>query len=111
MIYDVKKIKIRALAAQQARIVPEAIEQPVGLEEPPARRPTRRETTTHRWSETRRLDCPGIILLQIMKQHVGHEVHARPVLFPVIANGGKVRHSHQSTFSPVLTTVGSVRPC
>jgi hypothetical protein len=94
VIYNVKEIELRATAAKEARVIQEAVEQAVGFEPCTILKTALRKTTMHQRGETRRVNYSGMFLLQVLEQHVRDQIHARPILFPVITNDCEARQTH-----------------
>src|SRR5205085_4171702 len=77
VVYDMEEIKLRATAAQEARVIPEAIEQPICFEQFTATCPRQRKAATQQRSYRRHRDRFPVLALQIIEQHVRNQLHAR----------------------------------
>src|SRR5437764_387147 len=93
VVTQMKQVELLDSPLEVARVVPEAVEQPVGVQTP-ALFPEEGQAaeTTPEWrAEPRDPKTVGVHAVQMGQQHFRAEIHARPVFFRVIAENGQVR--------------------
>ena len=86
MIHDVKQIEPVTVRLQPAWVIPEPVEDPVGIEHELAMSVVRpRKSSPHRRTQARGFKT-SMKLLQTLLEHQRDEVHARPIFFKQIAD-------------------------
>ena len=91
VIDNVKQIKLSAQPSRRAWIIHEAIQEAVSIEATPRGCLPARETATQMRRETRRGERIGVVLLQVVAEHLADEIHAGPVFFNEVAKNGEAR--------------------
>src|SRR2546421_3375872 len=101
MIHDVKQVELFAYLLCQLRIVPKAIYKSISIEALAPNLLTARESSSHGRTDARHGEQVGMIFLQVTDQHVRHQIHAWPILFPKITNyrDTSQRHDLKACFS------------
>lgn len=88
MIYDMKQIELTVYPLNEARIVPEAVYEPVGVEALAYAILATRESPPHGRTDARHGKEVTIVPLQMIDQHISDQIHAGPILFLKITDDG-----------------------
>ena len=91
VVDNMEKVEVLVPSPQPPRIIPEAVQNPVGIKGNVSGSGEACETTTHGWAEARREYGSGMVLSKVVKQHLSNQVHAGPILLEQIADNGNAR--------------------
>ena len=91
VIEDMEQIKVRLVASQKSWVIPEAVQEAIGIKTTAICGAVACEPPPHGWANACRLEHVSIIRLQVTEQHVCNQIHARPTLFAEVTNHSYAR--------------------
>jgi hypothetical protein len=94
VIDNMEQIKFVGQWSHHMWIVPEAIDNPIGVEAYSILLRVTRNSELHGRTNAGSLDRAGMIFVQMVQQRFGHQIHAWPILFYEIAYNCDLQPPH-----------------
>ena len=95
VVDNMEKVEVLVPSPQPPRIIPEAVQKPVGVKGDVPGSGEACEPTMHGWTEARSEYGSGMVLSKVVKQHLSNQVHAGPILLQQVTDDCNAGQGHR----------------